>query len=192
MHAPPPRSPQGRFGHSPLSAVAAVGPELPLIAVADAMFEEIRASGTETRAPELTDRHLECLAFVFGEGHLANALELAQTGRVKKLVAERSGRSCFQVRGRSGAKEEYLVLPRHYCSCRAFQWDVVSRGDQLICKHQLAARIAQATGAYPVVYVADLLMAQLLEAYMRGGDSRGGGDRRWGGGDGWGGGGGGR
>ena len=142
---------------------------------------------------ELTDRHLEVLAAVFRENHLANALELVQTGRVKRLVAERSGRSCFQVQGKS-AREEYLVHPRHYCSCRAFQWDVVSRGDQLICKHQLAARIAQATGAYPVASVTDLLMAQLLEAYMRGGDTRGGGDRRWGGGGGggggWGGGGG--
>ncbi len=182
MHAPPPRSPQGRFGHSPLSAVAAVGPELPLIAVADAMFEEIRASGTETRAPELTDRHLECLAFVFGEGHLANALELAQTGRVKKLVAERSGRSCFQVRGRSGAKEEYLVLPRHYCSCRAFQWDVVSRCEKVICKHQLAARLAEASGAHATAIVGDLLMAQLLEAYGRGdeGGARNDAAREWG------------
>ena len=141
---------------------------------------------------QLTDRHLEVLAAVFRENHLASTLELVQTGRVKRLVAERSGRSCFQVQGKS-AREEYLVHPRHYCSCRAFQWDVVSRGDQLICKHQLAARIAQATGAYPVASVTDLLMAQLLEAYMRGGDTRGGGDRRWGGGGGgggWGGGGG--
>ena len=146
------------------------------------MFEEIRASGTETRAPELTDRHLECLAFVFGEGHLANALELAQTGRVKKLVAERSGRSCFQVRGRSGAKEEYLVLPRHYCSCRAFQWDVVSRGEKVICKHQLAARLAEASGAHATAIVGDLLMAQLLEAYGRGdeGGARNDAAREWG------------
>ena len=203
----PPRSPHGApggaHGHpndrwggpSPYQGGVAPGPELPAMAIADAIFDEIRASGTETRAPELTDRHLEVLAVVFRENHLANALELVQTGRVKRLVAERSGRSCFQVQGKS-AREEYLVHPRHYCSCRAFQWDVVSRGDQLICKHQLAARIAQATGAYPVVSVTDLLMAQLLEAYMRGGDSRGGGDRRWGGGGGggggWGGGGGGR
>ena len=195
----PSRSPHGAQpndrwgGPSPYQGGVAPGPELPAMAIADAIFDEIRASGTETRAPELTDRHLEVLAAVFRENHLANALELVQTGRVKRLVAERSGRSCFQVQGKS-AREEYLVHPRHYCSCRAFQWDVVSRGDQLICKHQLAARIAQATGAYPVASVTDLLMAQLLEAYMRGGDTRGGGERRWGGGGGggggWGGGGG--
>ena len=150
----PSRSPHGAQpndrwgGPSPYQGGVAPGPELPAMAIADAIFDEIRASGTETRAPELTDRHLEVLAAVFRENHLANALELVQTGRVKRLVAERSGRSCFQVQGKS-AREEYLVHPRHYCSCRAFQWDVVSRGDQLICKHQLAARIAQATGAYP-------------------------------------------
>ena len=156
----------------------------------------------------MTDRHLECLAFIFKENHLANALELVQLGRVKRLVAERSGRSAFQVQGKSSSSssssslatgaggtgttrkpgglkagaEEYLCFPSHYCSCRAFQWDVISRGEQLICKHQLAARIAEATGLHANSVVSDLLLAQLLEAYMRRGTGG------WGGGGGGGGG----
>lgn len=77
------------------------------------------------------------------------------------------------MKGKS-AREEYLCFPAHYCSCRAFQWDVISRGDQLICKHQLAARIAEATGLHASSTVSDLLLAQLLEAYMRGGGDQGG------------------
>jgi hypothetical protein len=235
----PPGSPYrgGGGGHSPLGA-APPGPELPAMAIADVIFEELRASGSDTRAAEracertapnhqhknpifllklcacsqctgvpghtapedqhpivvqgmrahssferaeppspplraVTDRHLELLAFVFKESHLQNALELvqvrpttrlsahcvtvrprvlltcticlracclglpthcthpptpptpppppapAQTGRVKRLTAERSGRTLFQVHGKS-AKEEYLVFPSHYCSAGAY------------------------------------------------------------------------
>ena len=191
-------TPSPRF--SPLSlADEPSGPEgITAMAIADAIFEEIASGGTETRAPELTDRHLEMLAFVFKEQHLGNALELVQAGKVKRLVAERSGRACYQVKGKSssrkGSEEAYLCFPEHYCSCRAFQWDVLTRGEQLICKHQLAARIADATGAHVVSVVSDILLAQLLESYARGdvgdGGGRGGGprgNRRWGGGGGGGG-----
>ena len=111
----PSRSPHGAQpndrwgGPSPYQGGVAPGPELPAMAIADAIFDEIRASGTETRAPELTDRHLEVLAAVFRENHLANALELVQTGRVKRLVAERSGRSCFQVQGKSAEKSTWCI-----------------------------------------------------------------------------------
>ena len=147
---------------------------LQAVAVADAIFEEIRASGTETRPPELTDRHLEVLASIFDEKHLSNALELVQSGKVKRLVAKTSRRSCFQVRGRT-AKEEYLCYPDAFCSCRAFQWDVISRGEKVACKHQLAVKVATATNACVESEVTDLLMAQLLEAYARGG---GGGEKK--------------
>ena len=33
--------------------------------------EEICASGTDERPPKLTDRHLECLAWMFQEKHLS-------------------------------------------------------------------------------------------------------------------------
>ena len=62
------------------------GPELPAMAIADALFDEMR--GTEHRAPELTDRHLEVLAFIFKENHLQNALELVQTGRESGFLSQ--------------------------------------------------------------------------------------------------------
>lgn len=49
----------------------------------------------------VTDRQLECLAFIFNQNHLSNALELVYSRRVKRLTAERSGRSLFQVQGKS-------------------------------------------------------------------------------------------
>ena len=153
-----PRAPGLGAAFVPLSATA----------VADAIFDEIRLSGTETRPPELTDRHLEVLASIFDEKHLGNALELVQSGKVKRLVAHRSRRSCFQVRGRT-VNETYLCYPDAFCSCRAFQWDVISRGEKVACKHQLAVKVATATNVCVESEVTDLLMAQLLEAYARGG-----------------------
>jgi hypothetical protein len=38
----------------------------------------------------VTDRHLECLAFIFKENHLNNALELMQTGRGGAVQADYS------------------------------------------------------------------------------------------------------
>ena len=214
------------------------GPPITAMAIADAIFDEIRNSGTDVKKPEstrphgvaphpqlprsntktkrtkpkrrrrrpsvcsdgrqnpapladvlrsrsraplaVTDRQLELLAFVFDAKHLENSLVMYQKRAVKKLVAVKSGRTCWQVRGKSGAKEEYLVFPTHYCSCRAFQWDVLSKGEQLICKHMLAVRIAEALDDYNVAEIDDALLAQLLEAYAndtgtaavaRGGDS---------------------
>jgi predicted nucleic acid-binding Zn finger protein len=156
-----PRAPGLGAAFVPLSATA----------VADAIFDEIRLSGTETRPPELTDRHLEVLASIFDEKHLSNALELVQNGKVKRLVAHRSRRWCFQVAGRT-AKETYLCYPDAFCSCRAFQWDVISRGEKVACKHQLAVKVATAVNVVCDSEVTDLLMAQLLEAYARGGGEK--------------------
>ncbi len=34
----------------------------------------------------------------------------------------------LQVRGKS-KDDQYIVFPEHYCSCKAFQFDVVGRSD---------------------------------------------------------------
>ena len=126
----------------------------------------------------VTDRQLELLAFVFDEKHLEHALVIVQKRMLKKLVGTRSKRTCWQVRGKSGAKEEYLVYPTHYCSCRAFQWDVLSKGEQLICKHMLAVRVAEALDDYNSVDIDDALLAQMLEAYANESAADGGGRRQ--------------
>jgi predicted nucleic acid-binding Zn finger protein len=164
---PPAWTTPGTVERTPRGLGLGLTSDLQALTVADAIFAEIQASGRETRAPELTDRHLEVLASVFDEKHLSNALELVMDGKVKMVIAERSKRSCFQVRGRT-AKEEYLTYPDTFCSCRAFQWDVISRGEKLRCKHQLAVKIAIAMNAAAVTTVTDALLAQLLRAYSRG------------------------
>ena len=97
-----------------------------------------------------------------------------------------------QVKGR-GPSDQYIVFPGHYCSCHSFFWDVVSRkhaiyvslpeptplpGPALIrhltpqadmwlllqCKHQLAARAAQATRRCPISRIPDDILARMLMA----------------------------
>ncbi|KAI4367584.1 hypothetical protein MLD38_023306 [Melastoma candidum] len=50
----------------------------------------------------------------------------------------------------------------HYCGCYSFFYDVVNRGEQLCCKHQLAARLASSLGSCAVVNVPDDQLALLL------------------------------
>ena len=54
----------------------------------------------------------------------------------------------------------------HYCSCHSFFWDVVSRNEQFLCKHQLAARLADVLHLYATITVGDLLLGNLLIEYM--------------------------
>ncbi|EIE26450.1 hypothetical protein COCSUDRAFT_39546 [Coccomyxa subellipsoidea C-169] len=81
------------------------------------------------------------LNFLF-EKIFSRALQVLEKGHVKCYIAERSQRKVFQVRG-SRPSDHYIVFPRHYCSCQAFLYVVVGH-DNPLCKHQLAARLAQA------------------------------------------------
>ncbi|KAK1588292.1 hypothetical protein Q3G72_021777 [Acer saccharum] len=47
----------------------------------------------------------------------------------------------------SRRKEEYFCFAEHYCACYSFFYDIVNMGEQLCCKHQLAAKLAAALGA---------------------------------------------
>eukprot|EP00850_Spirogloea_muscicola_P024940 SM001819S04121 [mRNA] locus=s1819:83:1083:+ [translate_table: standard] len=109
------------------------------------------------------------------ERNLEGALEILDSGGVRKVVAERSGRSHFQVQGQhprkrgsgSGyegkeAPDQYTCFPSHYCSCASFFYNVVNKGAHLHCKHQLAARLAQALQCCKEVRVPDALLAKLL------------------------------
>ena len=148
MHAPSARvATPGTVERTPraLGLGAAFVP-LQAVAVADAIFEEIRASGTETRAPELTDRHLEVLASVFEEKHLSNALGLVQSGKVKGWWRRR--RVVRASRSRPDREGEYLCYPDASCSCarssgassrrrRGVQHQLAVKGD----RHQRVRRV---------------------------------------------------
>lgn len=105
------------------------------------------------------------------------------------MVGEKSGREIFQVKAARSASsrrpskgwqrrrhsldghaggvgaDEYLVLPFHYCSCHAFQFEVINRGENFLCKHILAAKIAQALDMSVTIVVKDALLAQVLLSY---------------------------
>ncbi|XP_010530719.1 PREDICTED: zinc finger SWIM domain-containing protein 7 isoform X1 [Tarenaya hassleriana] len=105
---------------------------------------------------------LQCsLHFLFGK-NLEKATRIVDKRGVKRISGEPSGRSIFQVVGESQKREEYLCFPEDYCGCYSFFYDVVSRGEQHCCKHQLAARLASSLRTCNEIKVSDEHLALLL------------------------------
>ncbi|KAF8112338.1 hypothetical protein N665_0065s0109 [Sinapis alba] len=109
--------------------------------VADAVWSNIESTGS------VTEEQLSTLHLLFGK-NLEKATRIIDKRGVKKISGLPSGRSIFQVVGESQKREEYLCFPGDYCGCYSFFYDVVSRGEQQCCKHQLAARLASSLGTY--------------------------------------------
>ena len=158
--------------------------------------------------PTWTTPHSACLPppfcslhFLFDK-HFAKAVQIVDHGGVFSYVGERSGRRVFQVQGHRSS-ERYTVVPRNYCSCHNFYFDIVSKQEAIYvrprsparpdwvlytlqsecgrppcpltprssqttlppalqCKHQLAARLAEALGRTRTSTVSDLVVAELL------------------------------
>ncbi|XP_021827355.1 zinc finger SWIM domain-containing protein 7 [Prunus avium] len=123
--------------------------------VAEAVWKAIESTGS------VTDDQLSILHLVFGK-NLERATRIVDQRGVKRVLGEPSGRSIFQVVGESRRKEEYFCFAEHYCACYSFFYDIVNRGEQLCCKHQLAARLAASLGACVEVKVSDEQLALLL------------------------------
>lgn len=109
----------------------------------------------------MTEDHLSILHFLFGK-NFERATRIVDQRGVKRISGEPSGRSIFQVMGESRRKEEYFCFPEHYCACYSFFFDTVNRGEQLSCKHQVAARLASSIGSCIEVTVSDEQLALLL------------------------------
>ncbi|KAG6600296.1 Zinc finger SWIM domain-containing protein 7, partial [Cucurbita argyrosperma subsp. sororia] len=122
---------------------------------AEAVWKQIES----TRS--VTDDQLSILHFLFGK-NFERATRIVDQSGVKKISGDPSGRSIFQVVGESRRKEEYLCFPENFCACYSFFYDIVNRGEQLCCKHQLAARLAASLGACIEVKVSDEELAILL------------------------------
>ncbi|CAA6657471.1 unnamed protein product [Spirodela intermedia] len=114
-------------------------------------------------AGTVSDDHLSILHFLFGK-NFERATRIVDQGGVRKLCGTPSGRSLFLVIGESRRKEEYICVPENCCTCYSFFYDIVSRGEELCCKHQLAARLAEAAGAHSEVTVSDERLALLLSS----------------------------
>ncbi|XP_057965941.1 uncharacterized protein LOC131156346 isoform X2 [Malania oleifera] len=123
--------------------------------VAESVWKDIQSTGS------VTNDHLWVLHFLFGK-NFERATRIVDQRGVKRICGEPSGRSIFQVVGESRRKEEYFCFPEHYCACYSFFYDIVNRGEQLCCKHQLAARLAASLGACIEVKVSDEQLAILL------------------------------
>ncbi|KAK9941936.1 hypothetical protein M0R45_007627 [Rubus argutus] len=123
--------------------------------VAEAVWKAIESAGS------VTDDQLSILHFLFGK-NLERATRIVDQRGVKMIVGEPSGRSIFQVVGESRRKEEYFCFAEHYCACYSFFYDIVNRGEQLCCKHQLAARLAASLGACIEDKVSDEQLALVL------------------------------
>ncbi|GAB2217997.1 hypothetical protein Droror1_Dr00001212 [Drosera rotundifolia] len=109
----------------------------------------------------VTDDQLAMLHFLFGK-NLERATRIVDQMAVRRISGQPSGRTIFQVMGESRRKEEYFCFPEHYCACYSFFYDIVNRGEQLCCKHQLAARLAASLGTCVEVQVSDEELAVLL------------------------------
>ena len=93
------------------------------------------------------------------------SLRIVEQGAVTRYRATQSGRCAFRVKAK-GPSDSYLCFPRHFCSCHSFLYDVASKEDAFMCKHQLAARIAEATGSCKTVEVSDLTLANFIQTSL--------------------------
>ncbi|KAJ4755534.1 Zinc finger SWIM domain-containing protein 7 [Rhynchospora pubera] len=123
--------------------------------VAETIWEQIRS----TRS--VSDDQLSILNFLFGK-NFERATRIVDEGGVKRVSGIPSRRSLFLVVGESKRKEEYICFPQHLCTCYSFFYDIVNRGEQICCKHQIAAQLAEAVGAHQEVEVTDEQLALML------------------------------
>ncbi|CAN8327362.1 unnamed protein product [Cochlearia groenlandica] len=125
------------------------------VLVAETVWSDIESSGS------VNEDQLSILHMLFGK-NFEKATRIIDKNGVKKISGLPSGRSIFRVVGESHKGEEYFCFPRDYCGCYSFFYDVVSKGDQHCCKHQLAARLASSLCAYIEIKVSDEHLALIL------------------------------
>eukprot|EP01116_Phalansterium_solitarium_P008912 TRINITY_DN22883_c0_g1_i1.p1 TRINITY_DN22883_c0_g1~~TRINITY_DN22883_c0_g1_i1.p1 ORF type:complete len:163 (-),score=19.29 TRINITY_DN22883_c0_g1_i1:120-608(-) len=128
---------------------------------ADLVISGIKAAG------ELSETSVRCLAVIFDEATLLNALDLVDRDCVSKYLTP-SGRYFFQVTSQTRHRDVYRCF-EHYCPCYVFQNEVLrsttdDRGKNalLMCKHQLAIRLADALGKCKLVEISNEDFSKLL------------------------------
>ncbi|MBI2185294.1 MAG: hypothetical protein HYU39_10110 [Thaumarchaeota archaeon] len=95
-----------------------------------------------------------------GEGRRGGkAVQLAESGCVKKYVFSPSGRELWTVVGSRGDLLVDDALP--YCSCRHFHFRVIG-GMDVTCVHLMALTVARARGLYKEFKLSDEEYRQLL------------------------------
>ena len=74
---------------------------------------------------------------------LGKATEILDHKTVTRVFSKESGREFFLVEGEGKSKQSYAVL-RGFCTCYNFAKDIAARPASLVCKHELAAKLAPA------------------------------------------------
>jgi predicted nucleic acid-binding Zn finger protein len=92
---------------------------------------------------------------------LQKALSIVDAGGVTCIVGQGTRRELLQVKGGKPG-EVYTVHPGHFCSCTAFFYDVVSKQNQLVCKHMLAAQFARKLKRTRTLIISDVELCDLL------------------------------
>uniref|UniRef100_A0A6J0UVJ0 Zinc finger SWIM domain-containing protein 7 n=1 Tax=Pogona vitticeps TaxID=103695 RepID=A0A6J0UVJ0_9SAUR len=128
-----------------------------LPAVAEELLNEIGRAFRETA--QVSDDLLSALKFVFGASAVL-ALDLVDRHSVTRFASP-SGRMVYQVVGSSG-KTYTCYASCHFCTCPAFMFSVLRKGDSLVCKHLLAIYLSRALGTCQEVSVPDQQLARLL------------------------------
>uniref|UniRef100_A0A8D1WZE4 SWIM-type domain-containing protein n=1 Tax=Sus scrofa TaxID=9823 RepID=A0A8D1WZE4_PIG len=136
-------------------AVAAGVPTLP--AVVEELLSEMAAAVRDGAPSRLL--LLPRLKFVFGSSAV-QALDLVDRKSIT-LISSPSGRRVYQVLGSSG-KTYTCLASCHYCSCPAFAFSVLRKGDSLLCKHLLAVYLSQVLGTCQQLSVSDKQLTDLL------------------------------
>eukprot|EP01018_Ginkgo_biloba_P015522 Gb_39734 [translate_table: standard] len=140
------------------------------VAAGDAVFRSIKANNSDHTNLSLlhfravNDEQLSILHFLYGK-NFERAMQILDRGGVQLIVGEPSGRAVFQgvqVAGESKNSDQYICFPEHHCTCYSFFYETVNKGEQLCCKHQLAARVADAHKLYKEVKISDKDLALLL------------------------------
>jgi len=153
-----------------------------IASISRAIFRDIRV-----KKQGLSEEDLVKLEYIFGENHLGRALDVAASGGVTRFVGKKSRRTVYAVRatasggGGGGGKmksptniadggtkgqQQHLTYPDHFCACKGFAWDIISRDERLMCKHMLAAALAESVDGCDEVEMDDVVFANLLAREM--------------------------
>eukprot|EP01028_Stygiella_incarcerata_P008114 TRINITY_DN34546_c0_g1_i1.p1 TRINITY_DN34546_c0_g1~~TRINITY_DN34546_c0_g1_i1.p1 ORF type:complete len:135 (+),score=34.59 TRINITY_DN34546_c0_g1_i1:97-501(+) len=115
-----------------------------------ALFEGIEG-------PTLLDKDIHLMVLLCGEAATKAAVRMVDDHLVTRVTAAPSGRVVWKVAGNA----EYICL-NHFCTCRAFEYEVIIRQDKPLCKHLLAVEIAKKTCVYCESTVSDEELGEMI------------------------------
>ncbi|KAL0220889.1 hypothetical protein RCL1_000743 [Eukaryota sp. TZLM3-RCL] len=121
------------------------------------LVEEILSAMDSAGIATLSSEMLEVLDILL-PSTLEAALEIIDSGSISGLVGDISGRMVSTVSGTTG--QQYVVL-NNYCSCAAFSFSVM-KDQSIMCKHQLAVRLAHILKVVPLTQVPDFQIAYTM------------------------------